>query len=336
MRITLSLLLIVFSFWSFAQHVDFHNENFDKADSIASLYKGHSLQNRESLTKKLTAGLTTDLEKYRSIFKWIAENIAYDAELYDRNIENTKKFAREKEKLKQWRRQFAKQTEQNTILKKLAVCDGYASLLEEMCSIANIPCKKISGQGRIALLREPQGNNHAWNAVQLNNKWYLTDPTWASGTVDPYVHRFHRSFTESYFLADPYFMKLKHFPKDSSWFLLREKPDYKEFNSYPVVYSEGFSENKINQFFPVSGFITTSVREEVVFQISSNLKSVKSLGITIYHDKESQEVRLESDAILRNGEGLYSVRHTFGKKGHYRVDVFANNHYVLGYDVTVK
>jgi transglutaminase/protease-like cytokinesis protein 3 len=287
MRITLSLLLIVFSFSSFAQHVDFHNENFDKADSIASLYKGHSLQNRESLTKKLTAGLTTDLEKYRSIFKWITENIAYDVELYFRDVENTKKFAREKEKLKQWRREFAKQTKQNTLLKKLAVCDGYASLLEEMCSIANIPCTKISGHGRIALVRESQRNNHAWNAVQLNNKWYLTDPTWASGEVDPDVRRFHRRFLEPYFIADPYFMKLKHFPKDSSWFLIKDKPDYNEFNSYPVMYSEGFSDNKINQFFPVSGFITASEREEVAFQISSNRKSIKNLGITIYGGKES-------------------------------------------------
>lgn len=333
MRSPLFLFLVLLSSSALAQHIDFSDADFTKPDSIASLYIGHSLEDREVLTQKLTAGLTTDLDKFRSIFKWIAENITYDVELFHKNIENTQKFKSNRKKLARWRTQFARQTLRNTILEKLAVCDGYASVLEEMCGIANIPCRKITGYARTTLANKSKGNNHAWNMVQINNKWYLSDPTWATGGVGD-DDRFRRRFDESYFLADPHLMKLKHFPQDSTWFLLKDKPDFAEFNSYPLVYSEGFSRAKINQFFPTTGFITVKAGKPVTFRISSNLPSLKRLGITIDDGKKEEEILAPS--VLRDAEGLYAVNHTFTKKGRYQVELFVNYRYVLAYEVTVR
>ena len=39
----------------------------------------------------------------------------------------------------------------------------------------NIPCTLVIGKGRNA---QGQTENHAWNYVQLGNKWYAVDATW--------------------------------------------------------------------------------------------------------------------------------------------------------------
>jgi transglutaminase-like putative cysteine protease len=334
MRNCLCSLLFILSLNVCGQHIDFYGADFREPDSIASLYMGHSLRDREVLTHKLTDSLATDLQKFRSIFRWIAENITYDVDLYYKNIENTQRYRRDANKLKAWQAKFSKQTQRNVLAKKLAVCDGYASLLEEMCSIANIPCKKIIGYARTALVREPLQRNHAWNAVRIANKWYLSDPTWATGGVSNDDHRFRKSFEKGYFLADPDFMKLKHFPQDSAWFLLKDKPDYSVFSQYPLVYSQGFSKSKLNMFFPATGFIKAKKNEPVIFRFTSNLASVERIGLIVSNHKKAETIAAPS--VERDREGMYQASYTFQEKGLYKVDLLVNHHYVLAYEITVK
>ena len=58
--------------------------------------------------------------------------------------------------------------------------------------LAGLECEKISGQAKGGgyypgcfdpdrLSRGPGA--HAWNAVKLGGKWYLSDATWAAGSV---------------------------------------------------------------------------------------------------------------------------------------------------------
>lgn len=52
----------------------------------------------------------------------------------------------------------------------LAVCSGYAEMFRLMCECANIPCSYVRGTAEDSL--------HAWNAVQLDGRWYYIDVTW--------------------------------------------------------------------------------------------------------------------------------------------------------------
>jgi transglutaminase-like putative cysteine protease len=50
------------------------------------------------------------------------------------------------------------------------VCQGYALLFYRMMRELNVPVRIVSGRGN--------GEDHAWNIVRLNGKWYNVDETW--------------------------------------------------------------------------------------------------------------------------------------------------------------
>jgi len=51
-----------------------------------------------------------------------------------------------------------------------AVCEGYAIAFQRLMEAMGIPCYIASGV--------VQGEDHAWNLVQLNGQWYHLDATW--------------------------------------------------------------------------------------------------------------------------------------------------------------
>jgi hypothetical protein len=72
--------------------------------------------------------------------------------------------------------------------------------------------------------------NHAWNAVQLQGKWYFLDSTWDAGTVDAGAHRFVRNQGDlHYFLADPDIFITAHYPDDERWQLQSRRIGFQEF-----------------------------------------------------------------------------------------------------------
>lgn len=50
-----------------------------------------------------------------------------------------------------------------------AVCEGYTNSVQLLCEAMQIPCIKVTGQAN--------GGNHIWNAVYLENKWWMLDTT---------------------------------------------------------------------------------------------------------------------------------------------------------------
>ena len=85
-----------------------------------------------------------------------------------------------------------------------AVCGGYAALFKELTSRMGLDCLVVNGKP------DPKRSDpsvadwteHAWNAVRIEDKWYLLDTTWGAGgsyLKGPWV----KSFNERYFLTDP-------------------------------------------------------------------------------------------------------------------------------------
>lgn len=62
------------------------------------------------------------------------------------------------------------QTVIGSLLDGKAVCAGYAHAYQMLLQAVGIPCFFVSGTS--------QGQNHAWNLVQLDGEWYYTDVTW--------------------------------------------------------------------------------------------------------------------------------------------------------------
>ena len=50
-----------------------------------------------------------------------------------------------------------------------AVCEGYANSVQLICELLDIPCIKVTGTA--------YNGNHIWNAVYLDDKWWMLDVT---------------------------------------------------------------------------------------------------------------------------------------------------------------
>jgi transglutaminase/protease-like cytokinesis protein 3 len=72
-------------------------------------------------------------------------------------------------------------------------------------------------------------SNHAWNAVQINKKWYLLDCTFASGYIDLNKVKFVKHRNDVYYLTPPRIFILDHHPSDSKWQLLDKPLDINSF-----------------------------------------------------------------------------------------------------------
>ena len=82
------------------------------------------------------------------------------------------------------------------------------------------------------------GEGHAWNAVKLDDRWYLIDTTWDAGGVD--AEGFHKRYGTSYFLTPPEVFLSKHYPDEDRWQLLPVARTPGEFLRMPPLRPQFF------------------------------------------------------------------------------------------------
>lgn len=220
------VLIIIFtcSFFVTAQQSDFETIDFQKADAIAERYQGEDLHNLPVLTLRLTAQLKTDVEKFRVIYYWVTHNIEGDYALTEESLYQLEKLYDKPESLARWFNTFRKEVFQKLKNDKKTLCSGYAYLIKDMANLAGLKCEVISGYGKInsKKLKDLQYPNHAWNAVQLDGKWYVCDATWSSGITNSYTYEFQFKYDNTFFLQDPIEFAKTHKPLDAKWSLLSE------------------------------------------------------------------------------------------------------------------
>lgn len=170
-----------------------------------------------SFTERLVAGLETPRERLYAIYRWVARYIDYDVESYLSG------------------RLMGAGGADNTFRSGRSVCNGYADLLVEMGKVAGLRIEKVEGHAKgfgpgltTASLQDKE--NHAWNAVELDGRWYLLDVTWDSGGVDAATRAFvKRSGEPIYFLAQPDLFVTTHYPSAAQWQLLPQPLSFEHF-----------------------------------------------------------------------------------------------------------
>ncbi|MDX9801779.1 MAG: transglutaminase domain-containing protein [Spirochaetia bacterium] len=159
---------------------------------------------------RLTSGTADQFYKAKIIHDWICDNIAYDAESY-------------------FSGKIKPQDYKSVLKNKIAVCAGYSELFLQMCTLAGVEAIVISGYSkgfgyRGNMSRE---SDHAWNAVNINKKWYLFDVTWDAGYLD------RKSYIKNY--------STEYLFPDSRAFLYSHLPEKKEHQYYaPALSAEDF------------------------------------------------------------------------------------------------
>ncbi|NOS90875.1 MAG: hypothetical protein HOP30_03035 [Cyclobacteriaceae bacterium] len=339
MRVLWVLLLTFCGLPSYSQFTEFDSLDFTMPDSIAAWYRGHSLKDREKLAQLLTKDFPSDVDKFRCIFKWVTDNISYDLDLFHENNQKNKEFRFKRNKLTSWRKQFDKKLMKRLVQKKSSICSGYAMLLKELCQYAGISCETIFGYGRTNFPIGRGSFSHAWNAVRLNDRWYLCDPTWASGYVDEEELHFTWSFNKNYFLTDPQLFSVDHFPSDPNWFLTFDKPTIRNFLDAPIKKS-GFIQHKLNHYRPEIGRMNVTPDSLMRFSFTSNLpaKSMKSVHVDIRKKSKRSFKSVDSKIIdlFIDKEGYYYFSFNLCDKGEFRVLIFYERKFILGYEVFSK
>uniref|UniRef100_A0A670INR5 Kyphoscoliosis peptidase-like n=1 Tax=Podarcis muralis TaxID=64176 RepID=A0A670INR5_PODMU len=185
---------------------------FKELDAYAS--KVNVRNSVANLVSALLQKAHSDLEKVRAIWMWICRHIEYDVEGYH-NLDKVSCEAAD------------------VLRSGKGVCAGYSGLFEEMCSIAGIQCKKLSGYAKGAGYKPGNvfkgASDHAWNVVHLDGSWHLLDSTWGSGYADVDKKSFAFRYNEFYFLTHPALFINDHFPEDHSWQLLKRTLSLQQF-----------------------------------------------------------------------------------------------------------
>lgn len=232
---TLTAFFILISIFSSAKFnlLDYKTQNQDKiANTVNEKYKeiiqDEPEKNLPLVVKELTGNTKDPFLKVKRIFDWISLNIIYDLEAYNRG---TTKYKEEPYLI--------------CLRTGKSVCEGYAELFSKMCKLAQIENKTITGYSRglganYFSERQHMSSNHKWNAVKIEQKWYLADPTWGSGYIEngTYIKRY-----SSFFLfAKPEELIYSHFPNNPYNQMLEKQYDKHKFLLLPFFNQHYFDE----------------------------------------------------------------------------------------------
>lgn len=153
-----------------------------------------ALLSAESLAAQLQFRHQSKEDQLRGAYTWVTSNIRYstDSALYfDQAVSYEEKIA-------------------SILRRRKGVCEHYASLFAELANKMDIPAFVVHGLVKM-------GNTaHSWVAVQLNDKWYLCDPTWDAVHRPEYI----------YYKRDGVFFAQSHLPFDPIWQLLDDPAGY--------------------------------------------------------------------------------------------------------------
>lgn len=328
------ILFLLIALQSHAQISDFNHINFKKADSIALAYKGEGLTNLPELAYNLTSNLTTDVERFRAIYRWVCDNIANDYNLYLKNKRKRERFEADSTKLKDWNDAFRKVLFKKLLKDKRTICTGYAYLVKELSQLTNLNCEIVQGFGRVSTtdVENLVLPNHSWNAIKLNNKWYLCDPTWASGIPNPETNRFTFQYNDGFFLAEPELFAVNHFPVEKKWSLLdKNKTSFESFLASPILYGKAYEKLSLH-ISPKQMHHNIKKHDTVRFKYLLQ-KPIKKEAIKFLIDN-GHTVRKTKTAISINALEL-TLERQFDTTGFYDVHLYFGDDLISTYTVKV-
>lgn len=212
--------ILFFSYSCFAQN---KNSEYSSVDEKIKKLKVDDNNDLESLSKTITKDFSTEKEKVRAIYFWVANNIAYDIPKYISRSRAAKVILIKKDQ---------SQSTEKILKKRKAVCEGYSNLVKELCSKTGIDCEIVDG---IACVQKRNYEFHAWNAVKVDSEWKLLDATWSAGGIDMNKNSFHKNFDDQWFFQAPNEFIKTHYSFDPMWQLLTNPVTRSEFESQKTI-----------------------------------------------------------------------------------------------------
>lgn len=232
-----------------------------EVDSIIKLYP-KSASSATRLADRINKDFTTQFSKARAIYTWVALNIGYDDQLFNKITDDPAFNYQGNEK------QIDNSIINQVLLKRKAVCDGYSRLFDRLAKLCGLESEIILGKAKtdISDIGDiSEETNHAWNSVKIDGKWRLIDVTWGSGGMNESGVS-QKGFTSFYFDTPPNLFFLKHYPKGGQWQDITVNQE--AFIQGPVYYPSG--QNEAYQILePKNGIINIDLNKKPKFSIAN-------------------------------------------------------------------
>lgn len=291
------------------------NNPYTKTDSIVKKLGSLDSFNVATIADTITRRFTDKETKARAIFYWIANNISFDLKAIKSNDNRRVDPV------------IVIQTRKATPI-------GYANLVQEMCSMANIRCLTVDGyvKNNAEDINNPSDEiNHSWNVVQLGQspeEWYYIDAAKASGFTDKKFSAFTKEFTSQYFFADKTLFNLDHFPDNSAWQLGSGPKNLKDFYALPVfsnaAYIYGLQRPK-----PANGYIKSKTKNTTSFSFPhTNDVTIASIILVTGDEKKQEKAQAMN---FSDNSGVITFNHQFKKEDSYPVRIIADGKVIVQY-----
>jgi len=300
-------------------------QDYSKVDQTVSQYP-KSYSSPEKLAEQVNADYTTETDKVRAIFTWIASNIKYDLREFQSGGNTIAfRYSSEDEKIRK-EIKFRYDLASKTLRTKKGVCQGYTALFHVLCDMTKVKCIDIPGTSKTHLAhigKLPTAKDHVWNAVKIGEEWKLIDVTWASGSVNTQTGKFVPQFNDAYFFTNPEIMFLNHFPDDKRMLMTNKSPE--EFAELPLFYGDYIKSNyKI--IFPDTGVLSLGKANVIPFKIE-NLPVKEQIS---YVFTGEGLVKL-AEAKLNGNVTEFDVHLDAKSKGY--LTIYVNNKSVISYKI---
>lgn len=163
-----------FRYFGFAKF-EVESTGEDRRDLLPSRGVQSDAEPIKQLAKEITAGKSTERDKAKAIYEYVAKTVAYDVEKLE-----TDDFNWDDSALK-------------TLDLKTGVCQDYSYLTIALLRASDIEARFVEGMARGGWWP----SKHAWVEADLEGQWITMDPTWGSGYVDD--DKFVANYDEEYF-----------------------------------------------------------------------------------------------------------------------------------------
>ena len=274
------VLSFLFCILSFGQT----NVGYDLIDKKVTTIPLNSGTSINAIAKYINANFKTENDKIRAVFYWTASNISYDVKnMFAVSINES-----------------AQDRIAKTLKTKKGICSDYAVIFNEIATLVDVKSVVVEGytkqNGKIDIL------SHAWCAAKIDNKWYVFDPTWGSGS---FINgKFVKKIDNYYFKVEPEKIISSHIPFDYLW----------QFSNYPVTnreFYEGKTQiNKSKKYFDFEKEIAKHNSLSETNQLFESAARIEKNGlknamiVESYESKKKQLTYLRQSATIDKLNGI--------------------------------
>lgn len=292
---------------SFSQ-INIKEFDYYKCDSIAlNFVYNDSKINMCELANSISRSYNTDHEKFRVIFRWIANNIKYS--------------------------ECANSSASSVLKSKKASCLGYARLLKEMSNCIGIECGVVDGWVKTKIndigvrIKQP---DHSWNIARINGKEYLFDVSFSASGLNPNTKKKEYIFDDFYYATPPEYFIITHFPLKFEDQLLNKIVKYKYFINLPIVNIHFFKLGVVS-FLPICGVIKSNYNQPCKFKFAFKEKiDINQISAYIDEDKKME-------IINKNYQNnIFTFQICFLTKGEHILTFYGKGYSFISYKIIIK